>query len=222
MPRDCAKNSAHKKASSISEEALCFSINAMEPVWSGFGGFVIGIGLSAACGFRIILPFLGLSIAAMNSFIQLAPEFQWIATWPALIAFATAAILEITAYYVPWMDNLLDTVATPLAVAAGTIAAAAVVSDMSPFMKWSIALIAGGGMAGIVQTGTAIARGMSTISTGGTGNFVISTAELAGSLMTTVLSLLIPILALAIACLIAAWVIWKVLRRPSKPLIPDS
>jgi hypothetical protein len=63
----------------------------METAWSGFGGVVIGIGLSAACGFRVILPFLGLSIAAMNHAIPLAPEFQWVATWPALIAFATAA-----------------------------------------------------------------------------------------------------------------------------------
>jgi len=91
-------------------------------MWSGLGGFVIGIGLSAA-----FLPFLGLSIAAMNNFIQLAPEFQWIATWPSFIAFATATILEITAYYVPWLDNVLDAATTPLAVVAGTIATATVV-----------------------------------------------------------------------------------------------
>lgn len=192
----------------------------MEPVWSGFGGFVIGIGLAAACGFRIILPFLGLSIAAMNNLIQLSPEFQWIATRPALIAFATAAILEIAAYYVPWMDNLLDTVTTPLAILAGTIAAAAVASDISPLMKWSISLIAGGGMAGIVQTGTVILRGISTASTGGAGNFMISTAELAGAFTTTLLSLLIPLLAFTAACLVAAWVLWKLLHRPARPLRP--
>lgn len=192
----------------------------MEPVWSGFGGVVIGIGLSAACGFRIILPFLGLSIAAMNGVVRPAPEFQWIATWPALIALATAAILEVAAYYVPWMDNLLDTVTTPLAILAGTLATATVLSDLSPLMKWSISLIAGGGMAGVVQTGTVLLRGMSTLSTGGAGNFAISTAELAGALLTTVLSLLIPLAAFAAACLIAGWVLWKLLRRPAKPLRP--
>lgn len=191
-------------------------------MWSGLGGFVIGIGLSAACGFRIILPFLGLSIAAMNNFIQLAPEFQWIATWPSFIAFATATILEITAYYVPWLDNVLDAATTPLAVVAGTIATATVVSDISPFMKWSIALIAGGGMAGIIQTGTSLLRGMSTVSTGGAGNFAISTAELAGALMITFLSLFLPLLALTVACLIATWVLWKILHRPAKPLKPVS
>ena len=189
-------------------------IDAIEPLWSGFSGFVIGIGLSAACGFRIILPFLGLSIAAMSGHVTLAPEFQWIGTWPALIAFATAAALEIGAYYIPWMDNLLDAVTTPLAVAAGTIAAASVMSDVSPFMKWSIALIAGGGMAGAVQTGTALLRGVSTVSTGGLANVVISTVELAGAIIATTMSLLMPIVAFTAAIIIAIWVVWKLLHRP--------
>ena len=190
-------------------------IGDLEPLWSGFSGFVIGIGLSAACGFRIILPFLGLSIAAMSGHVTLAPEFQWIGTWPALIAFATAAALEIGAYYIPWMDNLLDAVTTPLAVAAGTIAAASVMSDVSPFMKWSIALIAGGGMAGAVQTGTALLRGVSTVSTGGLANVVISTVELAGAIIATTMSLLMPIVAFIAAIIIAIWVVWKLLHRPA-------
>ncbi|MCK9196164.1 MAG: DUF4126 domain-containing protein [Syntrophales bacterium] len=191
-------------------------VGAIEPLWSGFSGIVIGIGLSAACGFRVILPFLGLSIAAMNGYVNLAPEFQWIGTWPALIAFATAAALEIGAYYIPWMDNLLDAVTTPLAVAAGTIAAASAMSDVSPFMKWSIALIAGGGMAGAVQTGTALLRGMSTVSTGGMANVVMSTIELAGAVIATTLSLLMPIVAFTAAIIIAIWVIWKLLHRPAR------
>jgi hypothetical protein len=188
----------------------------MEQFWSGFSGFVIGIGLSAACGFRIILPFLGLSIASMNGYIHLTPEFQWIGTWTALTAFTTAAILEIGAYYIPWMDNLLDAVATPLAVAAGTIATASVMSDVSPFMKWCIALIAGGGMAGTIQAGTVFLRSMSTLSSGGVTNIIVSTVELAGSVITTFLSLLMPVLGFTVAVIIATWVLWKMLHRPSK------
>lgn len=188
----------------------------MELIWSEFSGFVIGIGLSAACGFRVILPFLGLSIAVMNGLIQPAPEFQWIGTWPALIALATAATLEIGAYYIPWMDNLLDAAMTPLSVAAGTIATAAVVSDVSPFMKWSLALIAGGGIAGTVQAGTALLRGVSTVATGGMANALLSTAELAGSALTTALSLLVPVLALTLALGIALWVLWKTLHPQGK------
>lgn len=182
----------------------------MESLWSGFSSVVIGIGLSAACGFRIILPFLGLSIAIMNGLIQPAPELQWIGTWPALIAVATAAILEIGAYYIPWMDNLLDAAMMPLSVAAGTIATAAVVTDLSPFMKWSLALIAGGGIAGTVHAGTSLLRGVSTVATGGTMNALLATAELAGSAITTTLALLVPVLALTIAIMMALWVMWRI------------
>ncbi len=185
----------------------------MEPFWSGFSGFVIGIGLSAACGFRIIVPFLGLSIAAMNGYIQLAPEFQWIGTETALWAFGTAAILEIGAYYIPWMDNLLDVAATPLAVVAGVIATASVMTDISPSLKWTIALIAGGGMAGMIQTGTVLLRGISTASTGGAANVLVATAEMVGSVITTFLSLLVPVLAFIVAVPVAVLIAIKLARR---------
>jgi hypothetical protein len=195
------------------EFSKMFNVMCMEQFWGGFSGFVIGIGLSAACGFRIIVPLLGLSIAAMNGIIQLTPEFQWIGTETALWAFATAVVLEVGAYYVPWMDNLLDAVATPLAVVAGIIATASVMTDTSPFLKWTIALIAGEGIAGTIQAGTALLRGMSTVSTGGTANVFISTAELVGSVMTTFLSLLLPVLAFIIAVTVAVWIMIKLMRR---------
>ena len=186
---------------------------SMETFWSGFSGFVIGIGLAAACGFRIIIPFLGLSVAAANGWIDLVPQFQWIGTDAAFWAFATAAVLEIGAYYVPWMDNLLDTAATPLAVAAGVILTASVMTGISPFMKWTIALIAGGSIAGAIQTGTALLRGASTVSTGGTANFFIATAELFGSVVTTVLSLVIPVIAFTFALIVAILILIKITRK---------
>jgi hypothetical protein len=184
-----------------------------EHLWSGLSGLVIGIGLSAACGFRILIPFLGLSIAAMSGYIRPAPEFSWIGTQAALVAFATAAILEIAAYSVPWMDNLLDAAATPLAVAAGVIATAAVMTDVPPFLKWTIALIAGGGAAGTISTGTALLRAASTASTGGAANLFLAAAEFAGSVLTTLLSLLIPIVGLIFAILAAVAVMTSLRRR---------
>src|SRR6478752_5837161 len=127
----------------------------------------LGIGLSAACGFRIFVPLLVMSFAANAGHINLSPGFDWIATWPAFVCFLTATILEITAYYIPWLDNLLDSVATPAAVIAGTIITAAVITDMSPLMKWSLALIAGGGTAGIIQSSSVALRATSSLTTGG-------------------------------------------------------
>ena len=90
----------------------------------------VGIGLAAACGFRIFVPLLVMSVASLSGQLTLSPEFDWIGTYPALAAFTIATIFEIAAYYVPWLDNLLDTVAVPAATVAGTIVMASAVSDM--------------------------------------------------------------------------------------------
>ncbi len=178
----------------------------MEPDLTNLLAFFIGIGISAACGFRIFLPFLGLSIAAVNGYVNLAPGFQWIGTWPALIAFATATVFEIGAYYIPWLDNFLDTIATPAAVVAGTIASVSVAGDLPPFIKWSLALIAGGSVAGVVQTGTTVLRGASTMATGGTANFLITTAEIFGSAFFTVLAVAVPILGTITVLALLVWI----------------
>ena len=156
----------------------------------------LGIGLSAACGFRVFVPFLVMSVAALGGYLHLAPGFTWIGTYPALMTFAIATMVEVSAYYIPWVDNLLDTVATPAAIVAGTVATASVITDMSPMMTWTLALIAGGGVAGLVQASTTVVRGLSSVTTGGLGNFLVATGELFGALATSLLTILFPVLAL--------------------------
>ncbi len=158
----------------------------------------IGIGLSAACGFRIFVPPLVMSIAALSGFLQLAPGFEWIGTYPALVAFAVATGIEIAAYYIPWVDNLLDTVSTPTAIAVGTWITAALVPNSDPLLQWTLAVIAGGGSAGIIQTFMGMTRLSSTALTGGIGNSVVSTIESLGSVILSVLAVLVPFLAVGL------------------------
>ena len=155
----------------------------------------IGVGLAAACGFRIFVPLLIMSIASLTGQLALSPEFDWIATYPALAAFSIATIFEIAAYYIPWVDNLLDAIAIPAATVAGTIVMASAVSDMSPFLKWGLAVIVGGGVAGTIQGFTSITRIASTATTGGIGNPVVSTAEAGGSIVLSILAITLPIVA---------------------------
>ncbi len=171
-------------------------------------GLAVGIGLSAACGFRLFVPMLGLSIAALSGHLTLGAGFEWIGTGPALAAFGSATVLEIGAYYIPVLDNLLDTIATPAAVVAGTIVTASMVGDMSPFLKWSLALIAGGGVAGVVQSGTVALRAGSTGTTGGIANPVLSTLEMVGSILTTALAILLPLAGL----ILVAWICYRMVR----------
>ncbi len=171
-------------------------------------GMAVGIGLSAACGFRIFIPMLGLSLAAFSGHITLGAGFEWIGSGSALAAFSTASVLEIGAYYIPVLDNLLDTIATPAAVVAGIIVTAFMVGEMSPFLKWSLALIAGGGVAGVVQSGTVVLRTGSTGTTGGIANSLLSTVEMAGSIATTALAILLPLAGL----LLVVWICIKMIR----------
>ena len=170
-----------------------------------------GIGLSAACGFRIFVPLLVLSIGALSGHVHLSSEFQWIGSYPAVIAFGLATILEITAYYIPWLDHFLDTITTPAAVIAGILVSVSMVNEMSPFMKWIVAVIAGGGTAGVVQLATVGLRGFSLGSTGGVANPVVATAELGGSIFTSLFAVFAPVI--AILLLITFAIIWA--RRNS-------
>ena len=173
---------------------------------------LLGIGLAAACGFRVFVPLLVISIAAVSGHLELGSGFGWIGTWPALIVFAVATVLEIVAYYVPWLDNLLDTVATPAAVVAGIVVTASVITDMSPVVRWPLAIIAGGGFAGIVQTATVAIRTASTATTGGIANPVASTLEAGGATGMSLLSLVAPGVAGVAAVVLVGFLAWFTLR----------
>jgi hypothetical protein len=180
----------------------------------------LGIGLAAAVGFRVFLPLLVVSIAGYTGYLPLSDSFSWLATLPALVMLSVAAILEIAAYYIPGVDNLLDAVATPAALVAGTVVAAAVMGDVPPIVKWTTAVIAGGGAAGITQAVTGLLRAKSTVTTGGLGNAAIATGELGGSLLTSLLALFMPLVALAFVvlfCWLSVKLIRRLFRRAPKP-----
>ena len=162
---------------------------------------VLGIGLAASTGFRVFLPMLIVSAAAYTGHLPLDPNFAWLGTPAALIMLSVAAFVEIIAFYIPGVDNLLDTLATPAAFVAGSIVSAAVMADEPPMVKWTAAVIAGGGVAGLTQGVTAMLRAKSTVFTGGLGNFVISTAELGGAVLLPLLALAAPVAALILVVL---------------------
>jgi hypothetical protein len=181
----------------------------------------LGIGLAAATGFRVFLPMLVVSAAAYSGHLPLADNFAWLGTPQALILFAVAALAETLAYYIPGVDNLLDTLATPAALIAGTVVAAAVITDLPPMVKWATAIIAGGGIAGLVQSVTALLRLKSTVVTGGLGNPVIATTELGSSLLVSLLALAAPLIALVLVVLFL-WLALRFLLRLTRRAPPSS
>lgn len=170
---------------------------------------MLGVGLSAASGFRVFVPFLGISIASFAGHLTLAPGFEWMGSWPALLAFATATILEIAIYFVPWIDNITDAFATPLAIVAGTILTASQMGEMSHLLQWSLAIIAGGSVCGAVQVGTVAIRAVSTGTTGGFGNFLVATLELIAAVVVTVLAVVLPV----VGIIAMVWIAYKMLLK---------
>jgi hypothetical protein len=172
----------------------------------------IGIGLSAACGFRVFVPPLVMSIASLFGHLTLSPSFEWMGSYPALVVFAVATGIEIAAYYIPWVDNLLDTIATPMAIAAGTFVTASVIPEGDPMLQWTVALIAGGGAAGTIQAFTGIGRLASTMMTGGLGNPLISTIESGGSIILSGLAIAVPVFAVCLVAVLLVFTLSKLGR----------
>ena len=159
---------------------------------------LVGVGLSAACGFRVFVPLLAISIASLSGHLTLSSGFEWMGTYPALVSFAIATVLEIAGYYIPWIDHFLDIVASPAAVIAGMIAMASSVAGLSPFLRWSLAIIAGGGIAATIQMITGLTRLTSSSATAGLMNPLVSTAEAAGATAFSAMALIVPIICVTI------------------------
>jgi hypothetical protein len=169
----------------------------------------IGIGLAAATGMRVFVPLLVLGVSARMEWLPLSDGFQWLSSWPAIGALAIAAALEIGAYYVPLIDNFLDLIAGPLAVVAGIVATAAVVSDLPPMVRWSLAIVAGGGTAGVVQTVMSVVRLKSTTLTAGFGNFFVASFELIAAFVASLLAIVAPAIAiLAVIGMLMLFLMW--------------
>ena len=175
---------------------------------------LIGIALSATCGFRVFVPLLAVNIGfrAKNAdgepLIDLAPGFDWLTSDIAMIIFLVAAIFEIGGYYIPWIDNLLDTIASPAAIVAGTLITTSFIDIDSWWLQWVLGLIAGGGAAGAVQATTVLTRASSTITTGGLGNPIVASVETSGAFLGSALSILAASFAIGVFVLLLKNNVW--------------
>lgn len=162
--------------------------------WEIVVGLLLGIGLSASCGFRVFIPLLIASLAGKMHWIPMADSFAWLMSWTAIVCFGVAAVVEALAYYIPVVDNLLDTIATPVAVLAGTLVSASTMVHLDPTWQWILGLMIGGGTAGVMQAGTSLLRLGSTKFTAGTGNAVVNTGEIGVSLVGSIMAILMPVI----------------------------
>ena len=176
----------------------------------------LGIGLSASVGFRVFLPLFALSLAAYFDVWQLNDSWQWIGSTTALVTLGVATLVEIFAYFIPYIDNILDTISVPLAALAGTAVMLSTVSDLSPVITWALAIIAGGGTAAAISGASSATRLTSTATTGGLANPIVSTVETGTSIIMSVVSIFLPLLAFVFV-LILLFIIFKLYKMFTTP-----
>ncbi|WP_230688216.1 DUF4126 domain-containing protein [Hymenobacter jeongseonensis] len=178
----------------------------------------LGLGLAASSGFRVFVPLLAASLAYHFDYMTPASGFAWLGSWPALITLATATLVEIAGYYIPVVDHFLDTLTTPASFVAGTILMTSALPHLDPTLRWTLGVLVGGGTAGIIQTGTALLRGASAVTTGGLGNPVVATAENALAVGGVAFTLLLPLVAAGVVLLLLVFMLsqlgrWRARRR---------
>jgi len=181
---------------------------------------LLGVSLSAAAGFRVFVPLLTLSVAAVLGHANLPTDFDWIESPQALGVFAIASILEVGGYYIPWFDHLLDVVATPAAILAGTIVTASLAPDLNPVAQWTLALVAGGGAAGITKSLTNLLRATSTATSGGLANPIVATVELVVAIALSILAITLPVVAIIVVITflgVAITRLWQFFSRFRSP-----
>lgn len=167
----------------------------------------LGIGLAAATGLRAFLPLLLAGMAARADLLPITATFAWLATTPALITLSVAAVVETLAYYIPGLDHALDVLASPAAMAAGVVASASVMTDVPSYVVWPVAIIAGGGVAGLTKGGAALVRAKAGLATAGVANPVVSTAETVGALGVAALAIAVPLLSLLAIIVFLVWAV---------------
>ncbi|MFZ4261338.1 DUF4126 domain-containing protein [Sphingobacterium sp. HJSM2_6] len=186
----------------------------------------VGVGLAAATGFRVFLPIFLISLGSYLGWFPLAASFSWMSGISVVIGTGIAMVCEIAAYYLPFIDNVLDSITVPLATVAGTILVAGQFTEINSFVQWALGLIAGGGTAATISAAMAGTRALSSSTTAGIANPIVSTVETLFSTIMSFISIFLPILAIVLVAILLLMTykfskkIWNKLQ--TKPKQPSS
>ena len=170
-----------------------------------------GLGLAAASGFRVFLPPFLMAVWLRLGFLDVnieGSEFEAFSSDVSILLLGVASLSEVLAYKIPWMDNMLDSLATPMAGIAGISVVAVSLEGADPSVQWALAIIAGGGASLSIQSATVAGRGLSSMFTLGLANPFFSLIEDIASLLLIFIALLAPLAAL-FASLILIIVIFR-------------
>ncbi|OGN42666.1 MAG: hypothetical protein A2623_14100 [Caulobacterales bacterium RIFCSPHIGHO2_01_FULL_70_19] len=175
---------------------------------------LLGLGLASATGLRTFLPLLMLALAAKFELfdVRLIEQMDWLVSWPAIAALATATIAEFAGDKVPAVDHALNAVGYVTRPVAGAVAAGSVFWAVDPTAAAVAGIIVGAPAALAFNAAQTGARVGSTATTGGLANPLVSFVEDALALATVLVAFLAPILVPALLIVLAI-VVFRLARR---------
>ena len=175
----------------------------------------MGFALAACVGLRAFLPLLAAGLLARYGYVHLGESFAWMESTPALVVFGSALIFEVLADKVPILDHALHAVEAFVKPMAATLLAASLFTNLDPVLAMTLGLIGGGTIAGAVHALRGGTRMLSTATTGGLANPVLSLFDDFLAVGGVAFALLLPILA---AIVVIALVVWgvRLLRRAGR------
>lgn len=175
---------------------------------------LLGLGLASATGLRTFLPLLMLALSAKFEMfgVRLIDQMDWLVSWPAIAALATATTAEFLGDKVPAIDHGLNAIGYVTRPVAGAIAAGSVFWNVDPAAAAIAGLIVGAPAAlafNAAQTGVRVG---STATTGGLGNPLVSLVEDGLAFLTVIVAFLAPIL-IPIVLIMLGVVVFRLARR---------
>ncbi|MEL6902816.1 MAG: DUF4126 family protein, partial [Cyanobacteria bacterium J06606_4] len=88
-------------------------------------------------------------------------------------------------------------------------------ADLPTLLQWSTALAVGGGAAGTIQGMTGMTRLATNSATGGCASPVTASLEWMSSVMLSILSLTLPLLALVLVAMVLLFALRRLSKRPN-------
>lgn len=171
-------------------------------------------GLSAAAGLNAWLPLFVGALLTRLDVVELAGPFDDLTGTGTIAVLGVLTAADFVGDKIPAVDHVLHAIGTVVAPVSGALmfsGEAGVDSDLPGLAS----IVLGAGTAEAVHAGRAAVRPLSTATTAGVGNPLLSLLEDAGSALLIVVAFVLPLLALLLVVALVAglFVAWRSLRR---------
>ena len=176
---------------------------------TAIGSLFAAFGLSGAAGLNPWLPLFTSALLARLDVVELAAPFDTLSSTLGLVLLGALTAADFVGDKIPLVDHVLHLAGTVVAPVSGAILFAGE-TGLETDLPTLVAVLLGGATAGSIHAGGGAVRPVSTATTGGIANPLLSLGEDLTSLLLVVAAFVLPLVALLLVLALAA-------RVPARP-----